>query len=60
MQVMPTSPDLSSDAKGVHILARSLFRDMREQGYTKAQIIALSTQLIQLVNEDLQKDLAAE
>ena len=46
--------------KGVHILARSLFREMRQQGYSKEQIIGLSTALIGLVNEDLQKHLAAE
>ncbi|MCH9685389.1 MAG: hypothetical protein K0V04_28395 [Deltaproteobacteria bacterium] len=52
--------DLSTDPKGVLILARSLFRQMRDQGYSKEQIIGLSTQLIHLVNEDLQKPLVAE
>lgn len=61
----PTSTpsiDLSADAKGVQILARSLFREMRQQGYSKEQIIGLSTQLIGLVNQEMesQKDLAAE
>lgn len=63
MHPTPTpSIDLSSDAKGVQILARSLFRDMRQQGYSKEQIISLSTQLIGLVNQEMesQKDLAAE
>ena len=54
-----TSKDLAS-TKGVHILARSLFREMRQQGYTEEQIIGLSTELIQLVNEDLQRRPAAE
>lgn len=54
------SSEISTDAKGVHILARSLFRQMRQQGYTKEQIIGLSTALIELVNEDLQRHLAAE
>ncbi|MEX1368594.1 MAG: hypothetical protein AB1Z98_36030 [Nannocystaceae bacterium] len=54
------SLDISQDAKGVQILARSLFRDMREQGYSKEQIIGLSTQLIALVNEDMQRVIAAE
>lgn len=61
MQPTPTSSiDISSDAKGVQILARLLFREMRQQGYSKEQIIGLSTQLIALVHEDLQKSIAAE
>lgn len=54
------STNISSDSRGVQILARSLFRDMRQQGFSKDQIISLSTQLIALVNEDMQKGLAAE
>ncbi|MCA9712487.1 MAG: hypothetical protein KDK70_42050 [Myxococcales bacterium] len=59
--MQPTTPprDLTN-TKGVHILARSLFREMRQQGYSKEQIIGLSTELIHLVNEDLQKHLVAE
>jgi hypothetical protein len=60
MQPTPTPSRDSASTKGVHILARSLFRQMRQQGYTEEQIIGLSTELIQLVNEDLQKRLAAE
>ncbi len=55
-----SSPDLSSDARRVHILARSLFREMRQQGFTKEHIIGVSTELSSLVNEDLQKHLAAQ
>lgn len=47
---------LSSDTKGVAILARSLFRQMRDQGYSADQIIGLSSELIDLVSEDLQQD----
>ncbi len=60
MQATQTPPKDPASTKGVHILARSLFREMRQQGYTEEQIIGLSTELIQLVNEDLQKRLAAE
>ena len=48
------------DGKGVSILARSLFRQMRQQGYSTDQIIGLSSELIELVREDLQRELAAE
>ena len=50
----------TTDAKGVSILARSLFRQMREQGFTEEQIIGLSSELIQLVSEDMHRRLAAE
>lgn len=50
--------------KGVSILARSLFRNMSDQGFSTDQIIGLSTELIQLVQEDLRRgsgsELAAE
>jgi hypothetical protein len=60
MQATQTTSKDSTSTKGVQILARSLFREMRQQGYTEEQIIGLSTELIQLVNEDMQKRVAAE
>jgi len=49
--------DSSPDRRGVAILARSLFRQMRDQGYSADQVIGLSSELIKLVSQDLQKDL---
>lgn len=61
MDASSTSPKApATDTKGVPILARSLFRQMCEQGYTQEQIISLSGELIKLVSEDLQKRLVAE
>ena len=48
-----TSHDARPDPRGLGILARSLFRQMRAQGYSPEQIIGLSAELIQLVREDL-------
>lgn len=48
-----TSDAPHPDGKGVGILARSLFRQMREQGYSPEHIIGLSSALIELVREDL-------
>lgn len=45
--------DASHDRRAVGILARSLFRQMRHQGYSPEQIITLSSELIQLVRDDL-------
>lgn len=52
--------DAQTDGKGVTILARSLFRQMRQQGYSPEQIINLSSELIELVREDLCKEVAAQ
>jgi hypothetical protein len=62
MHVEPTAADSrpSTDARGVSILARSLFRQMQEQGFTQDQIISLSSELIQLVSEGMQRRLVAE
>lgn len=42
--------------RAVSILARSLFRQMREQGYSPEQIIGLSSELIELVSHDLRHE----
>ncbi|MGA8893505.1 MAG: hypothetical protein WB493_18235 [Anaeromyxobacteraceae bacterium] len=41
------------DAKGTKILAKSLFKELRTSGYTANQILGLSTELIELVTQDL-------
>lgn len=46
--------------RAVSILARSLFRQMREQGYTPEQIIGLSSELITLVSDDLRQERASD
>ena len=41
------------DAKGTKILAKSLFKELRGNGYSANQILSLSTELIDLVTQDL-------
>jgi hypothetical protein len=41
------------DAKGTKILAKSLFKELRASGYNANQILGLSTELIDLVTQDL-------
>ncbi|HTP50674.1 MAG TPA: hypothetical protein VMK42_08250 [Anaeromyxobacteraceae bacterium] len=41
------------DAKGTKILAKSLFKELRASGYTANQVLSLSTELIDLVTQDL-------
>ncbi len=41
------------DGRAARILASSLFRDMRQNGYECSQILALATELIDLVTKDM-------
>ncbi len=41
------------DNKGATILAKSLFKELRGNGYSPNQILSLSTELIELVTQDL-------
>jgi hypothetical protein len=43
------------DAKGTKILAKSLFKELRGNGYSANQILSLSTELIDLVTQDLRE-----
>jgi hypothetical protein len=43
----------SLDTKGTQILAKSLFRELRGSGYSPNQILSLSTELIDLVTQDI-------
>jgi hypothetical protein len=47
------------EVKGTRILAKSLFKELRGNGYSPNQILSLSTELIDLVTQDLRADHAA-
>ena len=47
------------DVKGTQILAKSLFKELRGNGYSPNQILNLSTELIELVTQDLRVEHAA-
>ena len=42
--------------RAVEILARSLVRELRDNGYTPRHIVGLSTELIGLIAEELRSD----
>jgi hypothetical protein len=44
------------DIKATKILAKSLFKELRGNGYSPNQILSLSTELIDLVTKDLRAD----
>ncbi len=41
--------------KALKIIARSLFRELKQNGYDSKQIVSLSTELIGLVTSDLRE-----
>ena len=43
------------DTKGTKILAKSLFKELRANGYAPNQILGLTTELIELVTQDLRE-----
>jgi hypothetical protein len=43
----------SLDSRGTEILAKSLFKELRGSGYSPNQILSLSTELIDLVTQDI-------
>jgi hypothetical protein len=44
------------DNKGTKILAKSLFKELRGNGYSTNQILSLSTELIDLITQDLKDE----
>ena len=42
--------------KSIQLLAKTLFRDLRSQGFKDNQIVALSTELIGLLTTDIRAD----
>lgn len=47
---------LKAPDRSVKILAKSLFRELRTNGYDDKQIVALSTELIGLLTVDLREE----
>ena len=43
-------------AAGARILARSFYRELRSSGYTPKQLLSISTELIDLITQDLQAE----
>ncbi len=44
------------DNKGTKILAKSLFKELRANGYSANQVLSLSTELIDLLTQDLRDE----
>lgn len=46
----------SQDPRRVPIFARTLFRHMQDQGYTREQIIGVSSELLSLLSSDIRRE----
>ena len=51
----PRRRAMSTDAKATKILARTFFNQLRSSGYTPTQVIAVATELIDLVATDIRE-----
>ena len=46
----------TTDSRRVPVFARTLFRHLQDQGYTREQIIGVSTELLSLLSTDLKRE----
>ena len=49
-----------NNEKALRIIARSLFRELKDYGYSPHQIVSLSSELISLVTTDIQDEPGVE
>ncbi len=55
--VSPTgSSAIPNREKALKILSKSIYKEMRQNGYEPKQIVALATELISLVTSDIKED----
>jgi hypothetical protein len=51
-----TAPTPKPDPKALKILAKSIFKELKSQGYDQKQVVSLATELISLVTSELAHD----
>ena len=51
-----TAQSLRAPDKSIKILAKSLYRDLRSNGYDERQILSLSTELIDLLTAEIKEE----
>ena len=49
---------LPNREKAIQILSKSIYKELRENGYEPKQIVSLATEIISLVTTDIEKPLA--
>ena len=51
-----TPAPIQNREKALKILSKSIYRDLRQNGYERAQIVALASEIISLVTSDIKDD----
>lgn len=51
-----TTSAIPNREKALKILSKSIYKEMRQNGYEPKQIVALATELISLVTSDIKED----
>jgi hypothetical protein len=51
-----TEPAVPNRERALKILSKSLYRELRQNGYEPKQIVALATEIIGLVTSDIKED----
>ena len=54
--VSPVSPAAPSRERALRILSKSIYKDLRQNGYEPRQIVALASEIIGLVTSDIKDD----
>ena len=52
----PVATAIPNRDKALKILSKSIYKEMRQNGYEPKQIVALATELISLVTSDIKED----
>jgi len=53
----PVSASLPNREKALKILSKSIYKDLRQNGYEPRQIVALASEIISLVTSDIKDDI---
>ena len=56
LATMQTEPPVVNRERSLRILSKSLYRDLRQNGYEPKQIVALASELIEQVTTDITTD----
>lgn len=52
----PGAPTLPNREKALKILSKSIYKDLRQNGYEPRQIVALASEIISLVTSEIKDD----
>ncbi|MFW5926163.1 MAG: hypothetical protein ACOCV4_08340 [Myxococcota bacterium] len=50
------STDRASDPRAVKILAKSVYRELKQSGYSRSDMVGFTNALLELVTSDVQSD----